>query len=393
MRHDAGTFGPSYSRFDMLSSLRSTPRKALLLSLRLVLVLLVIGNNAHVLSQDSATPPSAEHVFVSMDVIYSAGRVADRPDLHDLLRELDLLPDHDQPIVLRIKSFDSVFWFELEDTQERMIIDVLTTRVAALDAPSPILVVAPRGTVAGRQQRGSYMPSNVEELLELGFDWLVHRGGLDIRWDTEGRIADLVGQPRRISGVDDVLPLNMTICVDSQRVLGWAVPMRYREPVDAGLGQFVEDCTKGVIELQTESSLAPELLERNGLSGSYFAIALPFYGFDGAVESIATARQLLGAATPQISLYVVATDALDVDRTRAISAAEHAGLLEEMGIEVARELTAQVPAWVNDRMVNPRISLLLFDDQGQLIEGYSHLSFDPGNQETLQQTLLRLGLF
>lgn len=334
---------------------------------------------------------TAPRVYLSMDLLFRGGEVTDGPALHALLAELGAVPDDDRATVVRLRSIDSG-WFEVEYEGERERWTAIVDAATELGAPPPILVVGPRSTEASRRQRGSFFPATPEELEVAGFDWLVNPAGFDIRWDPEGRSAAQIAQRWLIFGVEEIGGLDMTLCVDQGEIRGWARAFYLNQPGPASVGKFVEDCTNGNLELYTDFSIPQDLLVEYGLAGGPFALVLPWFGYERVVDAVRLGERTLAGSRAGIPMRVVATDTIADERGwRFVLADEHAGLLVERGVEVDEALSSALPDWVGS-YASRRASLLLFDDQGELIGSFFVLGGAGANDETLSQALLRLGL-
>lgn len=312
-------------------------------------------------------------------------------NLHETLDELWLLPDHERPTVMVLASIDS-HSYELERLYLRSRWEFIVGAAKELGAPEPILALAPSSSTAGRASRGSFFPSNAQQLEDTGYGWLVDLERYELRWEAEGRIADEHAGRYTLFGVEHIYDVHLILCIDRNAILGWARSWYQQLPGAASLGRFVEDCTSGETALGVDPALSPELMERHGLVGGPFALLLPHFAYEHALAAVDLAARNLAPVTPNITLRIVAIDTTDAEGTAFVSAQEHARLLEAMGVEIDDELSRELPAWVNN-YGSFGTSLLLFDEQGRLHLSYFALNVQPLGMSSLTQDLLRLGLY
>ena len=142
--------------------------------------------------QGEATGPT---VFLSTDAMFRPrGEIEDKQALHAVLGELGVLPAHDSPTVVMVRSVDAYWsdprWDEAVRERELGRIQTITSSIAAHGGEPPIFVAAPDGTESNMAQRVSmfgydvsYFPSTSEELEALGLDWLANPKGFELRWD------------------------------------------------------------------------------------------------------------------------------------------------------------------------------------------------------------------
>lgn len=334
------------------------------------------------------TPPVA---YVSDVMLYSGGQVTDGPAMHRLLQELDLLPDGDRPTIVRLQSLRSN-WFEVEFEGQRAAWETIVETATALGAPQPIFVAAPMSSEEQRASEGGFFPSTLEELEATGYDWITNLDGFDLRWDREGVIAGTIAHRWTVFGIEQIGGLGMTLCVTGNEIIGWARQMHYTRPGAASLGRFVTECTEGDLELHTDRTLPADLLARHGLDGGPFALMLPRYSYNYVTETVLLATRSLGASRVDIPVRFIATGTLDEDEMTFVPTEEHAELLLELGFEVDVALSEELPEWV-DGFGARTGTVLLFDENGELLGSFFASVLPSNNDETLNQALLRLGLF
>lgn len=340
---------------------------------------------------DLATTASLPNAYITMDLMLSGGQAGDGTVLTELLAELGYMPDGAAPRIVRLRSIDSG-WPDVEYGWERDLWTVIVHAAVEFGAPPPLIVLSPQSSEASRQANGSLFPSTPEALAATGFDWLVQPDGFEILWDMEARIADRIARHWLMFGVEEIDPLAMTLCAAQGGVTGWARSYHLNRPSLASVGRFVDECTRGDLELYTDYSIPQATREEYGLTGGPFALLLPWAGYEHVAGAVALAERTLGAPKVGIPMRVVATEAVtDVAGSRFVTRGEHAELLEEAGIAVDVGLSEVMPAWV-DGLATPRASLLLFDAGGELIGSYYAFGIMPPDIETLSQGLLRLGL-
>ena len=351
--------------------------------------------------QGEATGPN---VFLSTDAMFRPrGEVKDEQALHAILDELGVLPAHGSPTVVLVRSVDAYWsdprWDEAVRERELGRIQKITSSVAAHGGEPPIFVAAPDGTESNMAQRVSmfgydvsYFPSTPEELEALGLDWLATPEGFELRWDREGRIAEQISQRWLLFGEEQVGALDMVLCVDREQILGWARAFQDLQATDASLGRFVERCVTGKAALDLERTLPVEVLTRHGLEGQWLSLLLPRYTYPWLEEVVDLGEQFLSLANSPVSLRLVATDTVSQEYERYIPADEHADLLDDEGLAVDVELSLDLPEWVNDYATGG-VSLLLFDDEGSLVESFFASNATISGIGTLATVLFDVGLY
>lgn len=366
-----------------------------------VTVLLLFLASLATAQQGEATGPT---VFLSTDAMFRPrGEVEDKQALHAVLGELGVLPAHDSPTVVMVRSVDAYWsdprWDEAVRERELGRIQTITSSIAAHGGEPPIFVAAPDGTESNMAQRVSmfgydvsYFPSTAEELTDLGLDWLANPKGFELRWDREGRIAEQISQRWLLFGEEQVGALDMVLCVDREQVLGWARAFHDLQATDASLGRFVERCVSGEVSLDLGRTLPAEVLERYGLEGQWFALLLPRYTYPWLEEVVDLGEQFLSLANSPVSLRLVAMDTVSSDYERFIPADEHAGLLADEGVAVDAELSRSLPGWVHDYATGG-VSLLLFDDGGSLVGSFFASNATISGIDTLATVLFEVGLY
>lgn len=357
------------------------------------LVWIAVSGASEALAQgDLAATIRLPNVYLTMENLFPGGEVGDGSVINELLAELGYVHEGDTPRVVRLRSIDSQ-WDEVEYGWERDLWNGVLQAAAEFDAPPPLIVLSPQSSEASRRANGSFFPSTPDELSETGFDWLVHPDGFEILRDTDETIANRIAQRWLIFGVEEIGGLAMTLCVAEQGIIGWARAYALKRPGLASIGKFVDDCTKGELELYTDYSIPQGLREEYGLAGGPFALLLPWFGYEHVAGAIALAEGTLSASRVGIPMRVVATETIvDEAGSRYMARSEHAELLERVGIDVDVGLSEAMPAWVDSFAASRGGSLLLFDGEGELIGSYYVTGLVPPDRETLSQGMLRLGL-
>lgn len=341
---------------------------------------------------DLAATIRLPNAYLTMESLLTGGEVGDGSVISELLAELGYVHEGDIPRVVRLRSIDSK-WDEVEYGWERDLWNGVLQAAAEFDAPPPLIVLSPQSSEASRRANGSFFPSTPDELSETGFDWLVHPDGFEILWDTDETIANSIAQRWLIFGVEEIGSLDMTLCVAEQGIIGWARAYALKRPGLASIGKFVDDCTKGELELYTDYSIPQDLREKYGLVGGPFALLLPWFGYEHVAGAVTLAERTLSASKIGIPMRVVATETIvDEAGSRYMARSEHAEMLNQAGIDVDVGLSEAMPSWVDSFAATPRASILLFDVDGELVGSYYVIGLAPANIETLSQGMLRLGL-
>lgn len=318
--------------------------------------------------------------------------------MFELLDELGVVPTDGQRRVVQVRSID-YSWYEIEHVWARAQWEAIVNAAARVGAAPPVFLAGRWGTEENRLQRESpafgrgesYFPSTLEELEAAGFDWLADPHGFSIQWDENRLVEAALAEQYSIFGVTQYSPMNLMVCVDGSAVVGWARGFVEREPTDMGLGLFVEECHAGLTSVFDDFSLPVKVLEANGLAGRPFALVLPRFTYGYVTDAVALAGRTLGVARTEIPVVVVSTDTVAGDG-RFVDLEEHALLLQQQGVEVDLTLSESLPEWLAG-FTHSGVAVLLFDDQGELLERFGSVPFASARAETLSSAMLRLGLF
>lgn len=358
----------------------------------------------------TAFQTAAAQAVVYIDVLNAHHRgVLGAPGrMHDALAALDALPSGADPTVVYVQSLSSGYTisneiYSSDTSMYRQRVEVITAAAAEVGGPTPIFVATQWGTPKSRIIDARNMgrtdvdifPTTAEELAATGYDFLIDPRGLVMRWDLDGSIPGFAASRRTVMGTEFILPVEIILCADSQRIVGWARGRRDFEPTDASLGRFTRACLRGELD-QPETFVMPDdILSAYDLSGRYFALLLP-YAYREPVpvaSALSQAVGTLGLASTEVPLLVVATDTVTEDGTQYVTREEHASDLAAKGVEVDEALSAVIPDWVQGFVRHPATMLILVDDTGAPVAVYGASPSNPAGEPTLTQGLLRYGLF
>lgn len=323
------------------------------------------------------------------------GYVYDRAALHEALQALDALPEGPGPVVVSVHSLDSLNPWVAPMTHSAQ--EIITKAVRAASGEAPVFVAAPWGWAQQRQERGSLFPTTPEELVAHGYDWLVEPDGFRLAWDLDSMVAELTAVRGFTRGSEYLQGVHLYLCVDAERVRGWARAWAYRghrEPTDASLGRFTRDCLRDELGMPDEYVVPAETRATLGLDG-WFAVLLP-NAVSGSIPvgvAIDSAREMLALADVPIPLYMVAVEKVTEDLSVHVTREEHEVLLAEAGVSLDPAFQTAFPAWVRDFATHSATIMVVFDDTGRAV---GH--FVPGNSnllgvETLVGAFMRWGLF
>lgn len=345
---------------------------------------------------------------VFIDVLGAHRGVLGEPGrLHAVLADLGALPEGNAPTVVYIQSVDSRYTrssdlYSSDTSPYEARMELIAAAAEEFGGPAPVFVATQWGTPEGREAYASTMaaatpifPTTAEELTATGYDWLVEADGFVVRWDHKGAIPEFTASTQVVAGVEWVNPVEIALCVDQERILGWARGRRDYEATDAAIGRFTRECLRGELELPDPLVLSDEFLERYGLGGKYFAIVMPYAYADAVpVETgVARAESLLAQSSAEVPLLVVAASTLSVDGTRIMQSQQHAADLAQMGVETDPALNAAVPDWVQGFVRHAATTLVLFDETGSPVAAFVASPSNPAGQSTLSHALVRYGLF
>ncbi len=356
-----------------------------------------------------AVQPALAQAVVYVDTLgVHRGMLGEPGQMMAALGALDALPAGSQPTVVYVQSIDSNYtinneYYSSDTSMYRERFEVIAKAAAEVGGPTPIFVATQWGTPETRIIDARNMgwaevpifPTTTEELIATGYDFLVDPEGIVLRWDLEAIIPQFAASRQTIFGTEFISPVEIILCANDERILGWARGRRDFEPTDASLGRFTRACLAGDID-EPQTMVMPEgILEANGLSGRYFAVLMP-YAFREPVPvdaAVTQALAILGRANTEVPLLVIASDTVTADGAEYVTSEEHAAALAAKGVEADAELSAAIPDWVKGFVRHAATILVLFDDSGAPVGAYAASPSNLASQATLMQGLLRFGLF
>lgn len=346
------------------------------------------------LASASAQGSAEQVVWVSLTNSH-AGYVGDRAALHEVLRGLGALPEGPGPVVVSVQTLDASVPAQFGVQQAFQEVISAATREAG--GEESVFVAAPWGHPPERAARGGHFPTTREELEALGYGWVLEQDGFRLAWDHDSGVAELVANRSFVYGMETLDGVHLYLCVDGERVRGWARSWAYRGhrvASDATVGRFTRDCLQDALGMPDEYVVPEDVRAALGLDG-WFAVLLPNAFAQQVPLSVAvdSAREMLAFANVPIPLHVVAVETVTEDFSEHVPLEAHAAMLAEMGVSVDPVFQANFPTWVRDIATHSSTILVLFDDAGRAVghcaPGYSN-SF---GRETLVGAFMRWGLF
>lgn len=323
------------------------------------------------------------------------GVVRDRAALHGVLGSLGVLPEGPAPRVVSVHSLDSMFPHVAVMTRSAQ--EIITLAVREAGGEEPVFVAAPWGWPQQRAARGSLYPTTPEELQAHGYDWLLQPDGFRLAWDHDSLVAELVANRGFVNGSETLQGVHMYLCVDGERVRGWARAWAYRghrEPTDASLGRFTRDCLQDALGMPDEYVAPEDVRAALGLEG-WFAVLLP-NAIDQHVPigvAVDSAREMLALANVPIPLHVVAVETVTADLSEHVPREEHAAMLAELGVSADPVFQASFPEWVRDFATHSATILVVFDDAGRAVGHFAPGYSNGFGDESLVGAFMRWGLF
>lgn len=358
-------------------------------------VLFVAALVALASSAGASAQGSAEQIVWVNLTDSTVGHVSDRAALHEVLRGLGALPEGPGPVVVSVQTLDAMIPAEFGVQQEFQ--EVISRAVREAGGEEPVFVAAPWGHPPEREARGGHFPTTPEELEALGYGWILEQDGFRLAWDHDSEVAELVANRSFVYGMETLDGVHLYLCVDGERVRGWARSWAYRGhqvASDATLGRFTRDCLQDALGMPEEYVVPEDVRAALGLDG-WFAVLLPNAFSQHVPISVAveSAREMLSLANVPIPLHIVAVETVTDDFSEHVPLEAHAAMLADMGVRVDPVFQENFPGWVRDIATHSSTILVLFDEAGRAVAhvapGYSN-SF---GRDTLVSALMRWGLF
>lgn len=342
----------------------------------------------------SAQGGAGQVVWLNLEDSHN-GEVRDRAALHEVLGSLGVLPEGSEPRVVSVHSLDSMFPHVAVMTRSAQ--EIITRAVRDVGGEEPVFVAAPWGWPQQREVRGSIYPTTPEELEAHGYDWLLQPDGFRLAWDHDSLVAELVANRGFMAGSEYLQGVHIYLCVDGERVRGWARAWAYRghrEPTDATLGRFTRDCLQDALGTPDEYVVPAETREALGLDG-WFAVLMP-NAVSGSVPmavAVDSALEMLALANEPIPLHLVAVETVTEDLSEHVTREQHAALLADAGVELDDAFQASFPEWVRDFATHSTTILVVFDADGRAVGHFLPAESNLTGRETLVQSFMRWGLF
>lgn len=327
--------------------------------------------------------------------------------LHAVLSHLGALPEGDEPTVVYIQSVDSRYTVRNEDyasdtSKFRDRVTIMVEVANEVGGPEPIFVATQWDTLEGREAYAAMMaspppifPTTPEELTATGFEWLVQPTGIDVKWDAEGSIPEFAASRQQVRGLELISPVEIIVCADRDGITGWARGRRDNEATLAAIGRFTRECMNGDLVLPEVLVLPDAFLRQHDLTGSFFAVVMPYAYSDvvPAGAAVERAENVLAQASVDVPLLVAAASTLNKDGTQYMGIEQHAQELAELGVDTDPQLSATLPDWVQGFVRHAGTTLVLFDGFGAPVAAFVASPSNPASQSTLSQALVRYGLF